>query len=1306
VSTTIDSLDIQIRSSAGTAADNIEELAIALGDLKANGKISTAIRNLTGLKTSLDGLRNVGTAIQNIEKIAKTLPKLSSIGDVSGLTKSINSLKKTPEVVKGLNGVDFSKLSTQMQGLASGMSALTAVAKPSGLTSSLTALKKIPDIVKTLDTAVLDKFEASMKRLATALGPLATRINEVAAGFAKLPSQVSKAVTATNKMAAANNKAAASQETFKNKLNVTHINLAAIVSNVQTYISSVLHLIQAIKNFLSQAIEWDGVQARFGRAFGENADEALATVDKITESLKVNKQEFMKYSSLFAEMLTGFGVNQKDAGKMAFGYTELAYDIWAAYNDVYKTLDGDEGAIAAVRSAIAGEVEPIRRAGFTIVDSQLAVTAAMYDVEYSTQKATEAQKSYLRYLTMVQQAADRKIIGVYAAEMQTAEGATRTLSQQIKGLVQALGSLFIPLLQAIVPWVSAFVELLTDAVAAVASFFGLPFFEIDWGRSSSVGNGLEEIATGANDSESALNGAAAAAKKLKDYTMGFDELNVISPNSGGSGSGGGSDAGSGAGWDGLPIDDIWDETVFAQAKEQIDEIKEKLKTVLTIAAVIGSVFLAWKVGKSLFTALDTLKLVMSGLLGKKGATSALTLLVSPKTASVVSKLSTGLAALGGGSAAAGLGVVAAIAAAVVALVAGLVKVYKESENFRNGLQAIGDGFSWVFDKIGDGFNWVGEKISEFGQWVKESLIGLVPDGVWKTLDAFELSWGDLLLTISPVIFGIVQGVKLIGYAASDSLKPVNLFGDGVSELTKEKVEPFIEKMDELDSALKTLDWSNAIVDESDITAISEKLKAISEIIVNELDSDKNEALANIDPLREAMSEEKFADLQARIEESYSTQKQTVLDGEARINEILAQASEEARALTDEEAAEIERIQLQMKNTGVRYLSESETESNLILQRLKDNASQLSAEQASEIIKNALSAKNETIKAAEEQYDTILMEAQRLLDTGTINKTEYDEIVKAAESARDDSIAAAETQYSNILETAKTQMGEYAKYIDEQTGEIKSNWEVFCDDISKWWSETWKDIKDWWNKNIAPFFTKKFWLDKFDTIRAAVDEKLAAAKKVITDKWDEVKKWWDKNVAPKFTKEYWKDKFDSIKKGLSEKLDEAWKKVEDFFSISEWKKKVEEAVKSIKDNFKMPSLPKIKLSWEYDKNAGVVKQTIAKALGLDGWPSLKWSTYATGGFPAMGQMFIANEAGPELVGKIGNRNAVVNNDQIVEAVSRGVYSAVVEAMRGYADGQSGQEINLYLDGKQITAAVEKHQRSRGATLMTGGMAYGY
>ena len=59
-----------------------------------------------------------------------------------------------------------------------------------------------------------------------------------------------------------------------------------------------------------------------------------------------------------------------------------------------------------------------------------------------------------------------------------------------------------------------------------------------------------------------------------------------------------------------------------------------------------------------------------------------------------------------------------------------------------------------------------------------------------------------------------------------------------------------------------------------------------------------------------------------------------------------------------------------------------------------------------------------------------------------------------------------------------------------------------------------------------------------------------------------------------------------------------------------------------------------------------------------------ASFAQGGFPDTGQMFLAREAGPELVGTIGSRTAVVNNDQIVQSVSAGVYDAVRSAMSGF------------------------------------------
>ena len=78
-------------------------------------------------------------------------------------------------------------------------------------------------------------------------------------------------------------------------------------------------------------------------------------------------------------------------------------------------------------------------------------------------------------------------------------------------------------------------------------------------------------------------------------------------------------------------------------------------------------------------------------------------------------------------------------------------------------------------------------------------------------------------------------------------------------------------------------------------------------------------------------------------------------------------------------------------------------------------------------------------------------------------------------------------------------------------------------------------------------------------------------------------------------------------------------------------------------------------------------------------TMDFYTYAEGGFPEQGQMFIAREAGPELVGNIGNKTAVANNDQIIEGVRQGVYAAVVEAN---ANNNSRQPINVYIGNKKV------------------------
>lgn len=87
-----------------------------------------------------------------------------------------------------------------------------------------------------------------------------------------------------------------------------------------------------------------------------------------------------------------------------------------------------------------------------------------------------------------------------------------------------------------------------------------------------------------------------------------------------------------------------------------------------------------------------------------------------------------------------------------------------------------------------------------------------------------------------------------------------------------------------------------------------------------------------------------------------------------------------------------------------------------------------------------------------------------------------------------------------------------------------------------------------------------------------------------------------------------------------------------------------------------------------------------------WP------FASGGFPEHGELFIAREAGPELVGTINGRTAVANNDQIVQAVSDGVFNAVAAAM-GDRDDRPLQ-VKVYLDSREIKTGQQRLNRAMG------------
>lgn len=586
----IQGLEFQIQENSAGAVTGLNNLKKALSGLKtvsvgsANNlsKTATGIRELTN---ALKGL-NTGDASQKINRLATAL---AALGNLSSFRSTTNSIVKLNSALTQLKWTDGDKLAS----LANGLRPLSELDK-AHLTSFINQLGKLPGVINELEKADIDKFTRQMKDLSAAMKPFADEMQKVSNGFSAFPSKIQRIIASTNRYNGTVNKAASGTRAWSEAL-------AGIKLSTVIYASNRIGAV--IAEYMYEASEWEGIIYRFGRAFGEEAEENYKWILKLNSELQINVQKFMQYASIYGTMLKGFGVAQKDAAAMAMNYTELTYDIWAGYNDIYKTF---EDAAIAVRSAIAGEVEPIRRAGFTIVDSQLKITAANYGIAYSTQSASEELKSYLRYLTLIDQARAQDLIGTYAREMTTAEGLMRTLRQQLASLSQAFGSFLLPALVKVLPYVQAFVELIGEAIAALAQLFGIDLKPVDFS------SGVNAGAAGAGAMADNLEDASGAAKKLKQYTAGFDELNVFDPNQGSGGAGIG--AGGGGSLEGMfDIDKLWDESIFNSINSQVDELKEKLKDVLATVTSIAAGILAWKVAKDFLTALKLLK-----ELGSKG----------------------------------------------------------------------------------------------------------------------------------------------------------------------------------------------------------------------------------------------------------------------------------------------------------------------------------------------------------------------------------------------------------------------------------------------------------------------------------------------------------------------------------------------------------------------------------------------------------------------------------------------------------------------------------------------------------------
>lgn len=731
----ITSLSVEISAESQGAELNIDKLSTAISNLRTKGNVTKVVNSLDKLAGSIATLKQASAGMSGLDKITSFLNGLSNVNmtaSAKSINTVVNAIKKIPAAVSGLNGVDFYSMSGSITQLTNALAPLSILDASSlkALGSAFNAIGKVPDLTEKLKAADLDSFASSCQKISAAITPLASQLDKVGNAFAKLPSQLSKVVTQANRVTAANEKQRKSYLSLSNQMNGFMRNMAKLVS------------LKAIAEYLGNAVakfnDFYEATDLFHNAMGNLSGEADTLISKMQGLLGVDPTKAMTYMATIQSLGTSFGLASDKAYALSKNLTQLAYDEGSYWNkDVAETF-------TAMSSAISGEIEPIRRLGVDLSQARLQQELLALGFNKQVSSLSQADKAVLRYIAIMKQTAN--VQGNLAQTIQSPANQIKILKAQLDMLAKSVGSLLYPALKSILPPLIAAVQLIREFVEWVAKLMGVKVVFTDFTKSADSVGGIGDAMDDTADS------TKKAAKALKDYTMGFDELNIIDPTQGSSGSGSGASAGNILGDVDLSGYDMFKNYVG----NAVDEIKEKLRKLAPIVAAIGAGFAAWTIGNALLTALKD-------------------------THDWAYKL---------GKIVGGLNPELLLVAGTVALIVGrFVQLYQNSENFRQGLTRIKDliylaglGFTqgWNISltdgKLGESIKWLKEALSNLGQaiWnlIPEEWQGKIStafETIQKVVKDLDLDLGDLVMTLIGIGLTIsghpVAGLAVLGFEA-------------------------------------------------------------------------------------------------------------------------------------------------------------------------------------------------------------------------------------------------------------------------------------------------------------------------------------------------------------------------------------------------------------------------------------------------------------------------------------------------------------------------------------------------------------
>ena len=1311
----IDSLVIEIEASSSDAAERIDALAASLTNLRAAARggagLTSTVNQLNKLRRSLEQIDTNSAALNTLrssmERMSQSAPGAASA--LNNVAKTVRSSKADySSLASDVATVSrqFAELPSNVQRSINAISRATAAMNKLGGANTPASVEQAQGILATLSGSMSGIGKTSGLRSLFSRNNSTADVQQLGQLYASLPQSIQRAISANASLYSSNNKVAKSFNTVNRGISNTTARFAI-------YAVAFRQIANIMADWVTESNNYVENLNLFNVAMGEYAVEAKEYAEEVSAIMGIDPSEWMRNQGVFQTLLTGFGVASDRARTMSQNLTQLGYDISSFFNISY------EESMQKLQSGISGELEPLRRLGYDLSEARLSAIALSLGIDQSVASMTQAEKAQLRYYAIMTQVTTAQ--GDMARTLESPANQMRIFQAAVTQTARALGNVLIPAINAVLPYVIAFVNVLRAAADALASLFGFTLPTVDYT------GGIDNVTSSAGEAEEALGGAGGAAKELKNALLGIDELTILAPTGGGGGGGGGSSLGEGFDIP-LPTYDFLDGLT-----KKVNELEEKLKELIPLITGIGAGLAAWAIAKRLIPELTFLQ----GLLGAILVAVGVTLLINAIEDIIISGDLTWKNVLEGGAgglmAGAGLG---------------LLFAKKLGLTWAGGMivgGTIGLGLSFIIMSIVDitqngGVDLENSLLLAIGSMIAGGGLGLyllrntafagkaafgigasialslaiaginfagISGGKWKMGD-FENIISTVLSTIAASIGGFLIGGPLglaIGFtvglflnlalsAAATKQKWLDEYhnSEGYKELqdTLEQISADVEVSKQIQINLKTQveNFENVgleyeviqnMVDEafdlseqihqsaSEQAQLNALVGAINSTGVIELTTAYSNGNLVIQETRDQISGVISAlERQAKTQAAYDLMVESyksMLTSEAALKTATEERNEAQNTLNSLIA---ERNQLESEYiTTDGWATQIDQAKAARIEEL--NVLIADQEEVLYQTNSAIDTHRETWEQANETYNMAKDSASELggsVEEATKALYDFDgnvvDLVNSLDELNIDGLQPAIDSFFELRQQGIDQTGTALKSFNEQElSELISTLKSLDNDALEPVIEMLQNIGDYTADQLS------------NTIRTLSDEDLQA----LIDAFGTLESEAAKDLLASL------QELDS--QGV-EALAQAFRNLSDE-ELAEVIRVLNEVMGTAIEttNTFNSQNPTYKINVDSSElltaiqRADTLTARLSNSITNVRVPNINVAKpYATGGFPDHGEMFIAREAGPELVGRIGNRTAVANNDQIVQGITYGVSNA------------NGQVVNaLYAVASQIVRAVE-------------------